>query len=224
MTILHDVVEEEIDIEDLVLAVFHYASGHIPTKTHVMKILAAWARLTGREKQLGYTPYRMGLYSPLVDEAFDNLLLAGYIRPRRGYRLATRAARAAREAAEALERLSPEDAALLRRLARRLRELRTEELLLLHYVLYCSDECRRASEKWEEVEKRRAEIALRMLRRRKASWRLAARLAGMKPEEFAEYAAMHGTPVGDELRIEDIEAAEKDAEDIRARLKRRHNS
>lgn len=223
MATLRDVAEE-VDVEDLVLAVFYYASGRIPTKTHVVKILAAWARLTGRERQLGYTPYRMGLYSPLVDEAFDNLVLAGYIRPGHGYRLAARAARAAREAAEALERLSPEDAALLRRLARRLRELRTDELLLLHYVLYCSDDCRRASEKWREVEKRRAEIALRMLRRHRASWRLAARLAGMKPDEFAEYAKMHGVPVGDELRIEDIEAAEKDADHIRARLKRRHNS
>ncbi len=220
---LHREWEDELTVEDFILAVLYYAGGRIPTKTHLMKILAAYAVLSGKEDFFEYTPYRMGLYSLEVEAALQNLIDYGYVKRAKGYRLIGRGLEEARRSVEAIERLLPEDAALLRSLAQRLRRLETEEVLLLHYVLFCDEKCRKVSEKWKEIESKRLKIALEMLKRGKVSWRLAARLAGMEPEEFLKHAVQQGIAAGDELRLEDIKAAEEDANTIRARLKRSRN-
>jgi len=219
----HQYWEDVLTVEDFILAVLYYAGSRIPTKTHLMKILAAYAVLTGKEEFFEYSPYRMGLYSHEVEAALQNLVNNGYVERSRGYTLSSLGLREAQRAAETIERLLPGEAALLRSITQQMRRLRTEEVLLLHYVLFCDEKCRAASEKWREIEPRRIQIALRMLRRGRVSWRLAARLAGMEPEEFLQLAARQGIAAGDELRLEDIEAAERDAAAVRARLQRGNN-
>ncbi len=215
---------ERPDLRDYLLATLHYAGGRLPTKTHLMKILAAFARLTGLEDFFDFAPYRMGLYSGEVDLVLAELRGEGLIDTRRGPALTSRGSREAARAAARLEAYLPDEARLLQRLARSLRRLRTDELLLLHYVLYCDEKCRSVSEEWRRIKGRRAEIALQMLRRGAASWRLAARLAGMEPGEFLRYARRRGVQAGDTLEPSDLEAGKEDAKHLRTRLLRSSDS
>ena len=214
---------DELETTDYVLATLYY-SGRALTKLKIMKILAAFAKLTGKEDQLDYAPYRMGLYSPEVNATIRELAQAGILEQTRyGYRLTPRGLRYALQSVQRLERLARDDAELLKRLTRSMEKLRREELLLMHYVIICDEPCREVSEEWKKIEKRRKEIALSMYRRGLATWRLAARLAGMQPDEFAEYAETRGVRVGYRLSLSDIKAAEKDADLLRPRHKRRSN-
>jgi predicted HTH domain antitoxin len=218
---------EEFDVGEYILALLYYA-GRPLSKTHIMKILAFYAVLTGREDFFDFAPYRFGLYSPEVDSILEEGLRAAglVVRDRGGYQLTEEGLREAVRIVERMEKVVGEDASLLRRLALRLSRLRAEELMLLHYVMLCSEDCRRASDVWRKLKERRVEIALNLLRRGVVSWRLAARLSGMALEDFARLAEEKGVRMGDKLHFEDIEAAIRDYKrlHIRGRLYGNSNS
>ena len=208
--------EKEFDIGDYILALLYYA-GRPLTKTHIMKILAFYAALTGREDLFDFAPYRFGLYSPEVDSVLsEGLEKTGLVvRGKRGYWLTERGRQEALRIVERMGRVSGEDASLLRRLARRFSKLTAEEIMLLHYIILCSEDCRRVSDVWEKLREKRVEVALKLLRKGVVSWWLAARLAGLSLEEFARRAGEKGVRVGDKLHLEDIEAAIRDSRRLR---------
>jgi len=182
-----------LDIDDYILAVFLYARGRLRSKLHLMKVLAAFARLTSREDELGFVPYRMGLYSIEVNDVFTGLVYEEIIeRAPHGYQLTQQGWKHAREAAKKLEKALGSDTKLLKQLTENMRKLTVEELLLLHYVFFCDDPCRQRSREWSRIEKKRAEIALKMFTSGRANLQLAAILAGMTQEELTSYAARKG--------------------------------
>ncbi len=217
---------EEVEITDYILAVLLYSRSKALSRLKIMKILATFAKLTGREEFFDFAPYRMGLYSPEVNSLIDELLKAGIIqRTRYGYMLTEKGLEAAQLRVALLQDRIRDDAEVLKKLTRRMEWLRKDELLLFHYVVVCDEICRESSDEWKKIEKKRVQIALDMLRKRKVSWRLAARLAGMTIEEFVKYAEERGVIAGDKIFLEDIEAAKRDVENLlRTRRKYSYHS
>jgi len=195
-----------------VLLAIRYAGGRVPSKLHLVKGLALFARLTGREDELEYGPYKMGLYSPLVEEALASVIERGFVRYRRGYGYELRP-EGLREAERLEGLLADEDASLLARVMKRVVKMSRDELLLYQYVLFCDEECRAASREWKRVRPRRRQLALSLLRKRLVTVALAAKLAGMEFDEFLDYARKQGLALYEYRSLEearrDIDAAKK---------------
>lgn len=172
-------------VEKYILMLFYAAGGKIRGKIWYQKEMF---ELSGAFKdlaeELDFNAYSYGPFSEGLDEYRDMLENSGLIQ---GLKLTDKG----REIAEKLWKLGGDrEKEIIEGTAKFLENLDDEELLL--YIYVTSPQMAEKSDVKERILQKRIEISLRMLRERKISSGLAAKLAGLPVARLVEEAIKRG--------------------------------
>ncbi|MEM4030123.1 MAG: UPF0175 family protein [Thermofilum sp.] len=178
----------EPDLLDWILAFFYASEGVVPSRVHLQKALfIASKHLHGLAEAAEFKAYRMGAWSDGIHDALEQALANGWVSERMG-RLDL-AESAYDRARSSWRLLSEKDRSVLGEIARFIKGMDRDELLLYTYLVYGGGE---KSDVIDRLLMRRKEIAERLLEKGLISTGLAAELAGMPYTDFVNYLKRKG--------------------------------
>ena len=175
----------------------------VRSRLHLQKALFLLSNIFhGLKDNAEFIPYREGPYSENVEERLGSLEDYQYVEFKDRQILLKEVGK---EEAEKTWKILPDNVKkAIVTLKDFVESLEEDELLLYVYVLY--EETSEKSEIYHKIMRRRKEIALKMLNRGVVSVSLAAKLAGISPEDLLEEAKRLGIRPY-ELSVKDIDLA-----------------
>ncbi|MEM4873631.1 MAG: UPF0175 family protein [Thermofilaceae archaeon] len=178
----------EPDLLDWILAFFYASEGTVPSRVHLQKALfIASKHLRDLAEVAEFKAYRMGAWSDSVHDALEQALANGWVTERMGQlELSELAYDRARSSWHSL---SDKDRSVLGEIARFIKGMDRDELLLYTYLVYGGGE---KSDVIDRLLRKRREIAESLLAKGLISTGLAAELAGMPYAEFVDHLRRKG--------------------------------
>lgn len=187
-----------------ILLMLYAANGKIPSKIHIQKALFIASRsIEELNEVLEFKAYRMGPWSEELSDALENAYLSGLVSEVEDGLILTE--QGVVKAEELWRKLDERYREVLSDIARFVKNMSEDELLIYIYVVYGFSE---KSDVVEKLLRRRRELAVSMFLKGLISVGLAAKIAGESLPKFIEYLRKKGIKPF-EAEVSDIEEVEK---------------
>ena len=163
----------------LIYALGALNNSPLQTKVMIQKLLFLFSNVfTDFKGLLHYEPHLLGPYSETVENTLQSLIQLGYVSNKgNGYQLSS-------EGLEVFEALVPKEEIVhvISDFKDFLHDLSEDEILAFVYSVY--PEYIAESARWDNLKRRRVELAISLLKREKVSFSKAAEIAGMNAGDF----------------------------------------